>query len=226
MADSLVLKGVKVLQNHTGSEMKLAYCKRGGDTHMLKRWWTPHAKNTVYVPCTVLDVSTSSGNVKLAVETRSDSSICIKHDGNSHFEFSGSNGISRMALFNYDFKLIESYEISPNPGGKVKVTPGIMSRPTEIGELTVSGAPETLEVNKNSGTIKILNSGTAKSLTYAWTKVSGPGTATFTASSSDSTKVKFSKEGLYSIKCLVASSDSGLVGGSPKTYTINAISVD
>ena len=61
MSDSLVLKGVKGIQKHTGNEMQLAFCKRGGDTHMLKRWWTNSPKNIVYIACTVFNVSGPDG---------------------------------------------------------------------------------------------------------------------------------------------------------------------
>ena len=39
MSDSLVLKGVKDVQKHKGTEMLLMRPKRGGDSHQIKKWW-------------------------------------------------------------------------------------------------------------------------------------------------------------------------------------------
>ena len=68
MADSLVLTGVKDVKKHTGTEMLLTRPKRGGDTHSIKEWWKV-GPNKCYVMCTVFDVTTASGTVKLAVDS-------------------------------------------------------------------------------------------------------------------------------------------------------------
>ena len=61
-------------------------------------------------------------------------------------------------------------------------------------------------------------------MTYSWAKVSGPGKATLQLELR-STKVKFDEEGIYSIKCSVASSDPNLGEPSPKELTIDNIDV-
>ena len=225
MSDSLVLKGVKGIQKHTGNEMQLAFCKRGGDTHMLKRWWTNSPKNIVYIACTVFNVSGPDGIVKLAIESKTDSQIKIDYDGNYNFTFSGINRVTNAALFTADFKLIEYYQISSGVGVAPKIVPGEIARPTFIGELAVSGGPDELNVNTNSGNIEVSLSGNANAVTYAWSKVSGPGQATFTAASQAKTKVKFNEEGTYTIKCTVASSDTGLTDSSPKSVNVSGIVV-
>ena len=47
MADSLVLKGVKDVRKHTGTEMLLTNPRRGGNTHQVKEWWRKSV-NTTY----------------------------------------------------------------------------------------------------------------------------------------------------------------------------------
>ena len=56
MADSLILKGVKDVRKHTGSEMVLVRPTRGGDTHQIKEWWKSGV-STCYCSCTVFDVT-------------------------------------------------------------------------------------------------------------------------------------------------------------------------
>ncbi len=225
MSDSLVLKGVKSIQNHIGSEMNLAYCKRGGDTHMLKRWWTKSTGNIIYVPCTVFNVTAGSSTAKLAVQTKPESRIKIEHDGNLNFSFSGYSGVTYVGLFTADFALIESYELGSTPGAAPRVTPGDVSRPSYIGELSYTGEISDLAVSTNSDQLTVVNSGNAQAVTYSWAKVSGPGKATFTAKNSAATKVKFDEEGIYSIKCTVASTDPNLGGTSPEVLTIDNIDV-
>mgnify|MGYP003140829395 CR=1 FL=1 len=225
MSDSLVLKGVKSIQNHSGSELNLAYCKRGGDTHMLKRWWTKSTGNVIYVACTVFNINAGATAAKLVVETKPESRIKIEHDGNLNFTFSGYSGIKHIGLFTADYQLIEAYELGSVPGAVVKVTPGDASRPSYIGELSYTGEIAELAIDTNSSTITASISGNASPVTYSWAKVSGPGKATFTAKNSAATKVKFDEEGIYSIKCSVASSDPNLGEPSPKELTIDNIDV-
>ena len=217
MADSLVLRGVKDVREHTGSEMVMSLPTRGGDTHMIKRWWTPSGSNTVYVPCTVFDVTNAAGTTKLAVASTPSSTLKVSHDGSFGFTLSDYSEISNVALFTDAYSLIESYEINANPGVALKTTAGSGVRPTNIGTVTISGAPATLGTNTNSGNITANISGTAGNLTYTWTKVSGSGTATFSAGSAKTTLVQFNAADTYVIRCSVASSDAGLTGGSPKT---------
>ena len=68
MADSLVLKGVKDVRKHTGTEMQLVIPRRGGNTHQIKQWWR-NGVNTPYCACTLFRVTCTNGTVFLALET-------------------------------------------------------------------------------------------------------------------------------------------------------------
>jgi hypothetical protein len=131
MADSLVLTGVKDVKKHTGTEMLLTRPKRGGDTHSLKEWWKV-GPNKCYVMCTVFDVTTASGTVKLVLDTNAGTNLRIDHDGSFNFDFYGINEVRRGALFTSSYELIEHYVFPIISGGKVMtVTPaGGGVRPT------------------------------------------------------------------------------------------------
>ena len=125
MADSLVLKGVKDVRRHTGTEMQLTIPKRGGDTHQIKRWWQKGV-STVYSACSVFDVTTDGGTVKLAIASGKGESATVRidHDGAGNFKFSAINELERAALFTEDFALIEHYIFPAIAGGSiVTVTP-------------------------------------------------------------------------------------------------------
>jgi hypothetical protein len=132
MASSLVLTGVKDIKKNTGTEMLRLNPKRGGDTFKLKRWWVVGGNGTVYTNTTVINVTTAAGTVKLAIESSLESKIRIAHDGSFGFTFSDSIGVSRAALFNDSFELIEHYVFPSISGGKIMtVTPsGGADRPT------------------------------------------------------------------------------------------------
>jgi hypothetical protein len=124
MADSLVLTGVKDVKKHTGTEMLRLNPKHGGDTFHLKRWWVVGGVSTVYVDCTVFNVTAGGGTVKLALDTSSSTNVRIDHDGSFNFNFYGVNELSRAALFTEDFQLIEHYVFPNISGGKIMtVTP-------------------------------------------------------------------------------------------------------
>jgi len=123
MADSLVLTGVKDVKKHTGTEMLLTRPKRGGDTHSLKEWWKT-GSHKCYVECTVFNVTTAAGSVKLVLDSNSGTNVRIDHDGSLNFAFYGINEVRRGALFTSDFQLIEHYVFPSISGGKVMtVTP-------------------------------------------------------------------------------------------------------
>ena len=130
MADSLVLTGVKDVKKHTGTEMLLTRPKRGGDTHSLKEWWKTGA-NKCYVTCTVFDVTTGAGTVKLVLDTSAGTNVRIDHDGSFNFTFYGTNELSRAALFTDAYELIEHYVFPRISGGKVMTVtpPGSANRP-------------------------------------------------------------------------------------------------
>ena len=124
MADSLVLTGVKDVKKHTGTEMLLTRPKRGGDTHSLKEWWKGNGVSTCYVECSVFNVTTAAGTVKLVLDSNMSTNVRIDHDGSFNFTFIGINEVSRGALFTDSYELIEHYVFPRISGGKVMtVTP-------------------------------------------------------------------------------------------------------
>jgi hypothetical protein len=119
MADSLILKGVKDVRKHTGTDLLLRRPKGGGDTWQLKRWWVNGGKGTIYTSATVFDV----GGMKLALNTSSSSIVRIDYDG-TDIAFYGVRDIDYAALFTDKFELIEYYVMPRLAGGKVMtVTP-------------------------------------------------------------------------------------------------------
>ena len=120
MADSLTLRGVKEVQNHTGSEMFLITPTRGGDTHLVKQWWT--AGNAVYVNCTMFAVSAAGKSYNLVVNSNPDTELEIVHDGAFGFTFPKSRGVKRAALYTPDMELVGGYTFPVVPGAKVQFT--------------------------------------------------------------------------------------------------------
>lgn len=159
MADSLVLKGVKDVRKHTGSEMVLMRPKRGGDTHQLKKWWLMNANSTVYVSCSLFKVTAGGGSVYLAIDSQEMSTIRIDHDGSFNFTFYAINGISRAALYDENMALIEHYAFPKISGGKVMTItpPGGASRPgdgaTTIGTVTLTGTTAVTDGDTESYTV-------------------------------------------------------------------------
>ena len=222
MADSLVLTGVKDVKKHTGTEMLLTRPKRGGDTHSLKEWWKV-GSNKCYVMCTVFDVTTASGTVKLVIDSNAGTNLRIDHDGAFNFTFYGANEVSRAALFTDAYELIEHYVFPAISGGKIMtVTPaGGASRPsagppaTTIGTVTVSGASTASD--GDTETYSVSNSGDASGLTYAWS-VSGNGVAN--GGTTGSTFDVDLSTGNATVTCAVTSSDAG-VTDSPASGDIS-----
>lgn len=212
MADSLVLTGVKDIKKHTGTEMLLTRPKRGGDTHSLKEWWKV-GPNKCYVMCSVFDVTTSAGTVKLALDTNAGTNIRIDHDGAFNFTFYGVNELSRAALFTSTYELIEHYVFPAISGGKVMTVtpPGGASRPnigppaTNIGTVIVSGVGNAADGSTETYSVGI--SGNASGLSYSWS-VTGDGTPNG-GTTGDTFDVDFST-GSASVTCIVTSSDAGV----------------
>ena len=120
MSDSLVLKGVKDVSHHTGTEMRRLNPRTGGDTFQLKRWWVVGGKNTVYTDATVFDVTTGVGTVKLALATNMSTNIKILHDGQFVFTFGDhTNEVNQIGLFTDTFELIEYYVIPAQAGNPI-----------------------------------------------------------------------------------------------------------
>ena len=223
MADSLVLTGVKDVKKHTGTEMLLTRPKRGGDTHSVKEWWKGGGVSTCYVECSVFDVTTAAGTVKLVLDSGASTNVRIDHDGAFNFDFYGINEVRRGALFTSAFELIEHYVFPAISGGKVMtVTPaGGASRPnapadTTIGTVTVSGDTTPADSTIESYTVAI--SGDASNLSYAWS-VSGAGTASGGTTGSTFSVAYSGTTDPSTVTCVVTSSDL-TVTDSPKTGTL------
>ncbi len=219
MADSLVLTGVKDVKKHTGTEMLLTRPKRGGDTHSLKEWWKTGA-NKCYVMCTVFDVTTAAGTVKLVLDTSAGTNVRIDHDGAFNFTFYGANELSRGSLFTATYELIEHYVFPAISGGKVMTVtpPGAASRPsapppaTSIGTVTVTGEASPADGATESYSVGI--SGDAGNLSYAWS-VDGSGTVNGSSTGS-SVDIDWSGTDASDVTCVVTSADAN-VTGSPAT---------
>ena len=120
MADSLILKGVKDVRKHRGSDLLLRRPKGGGDQWKLKRWWINGQVSTQYCSATVFDV----GGMKLALNTSPSSIARIDYADDGTFTFFGVRDIDYAALFTDDFQLIEYYVMPRLAGGQVMtVTP-------------------------------------------------------------------------------------------------------
>lgn len=139
MADSLILKGVKDVRKHTGTDLLLRRPKGGGDQWKLKRWWINGQVSTQYCTCTVFDV----GGMKLALNTSPSSIARIDYADDGTFSFYGVRDIDYAALFTEDFELIEYYVMPRLAGGQVMtVTPADgADRPTEPAPPAPPGEP-------------------------------------------------------------------------------------
>jgi len=223
MADSLVLTGVKDVKKHTGTEMLLTRPKRGGDTHSLKEWWKTGA-NKCYVMCTVFNVTTAGGTVKLVLDTSAGTNVRIDHDGSFNFAFYGINEVRRGALFTDAYELIEHYVFPVISGGQVMTVtpPGAASKPggapadTTIGTVTISGDTTPADSTIESYTVAI--GGDATSLTYAWS-VSGAGTASGGTTGSSFSVAYSGTTDPSTVTCVVTSGD-GTATDSPTTGTL------
>ncbi len=131
MSDSLVLKGLKDVRKHKGSEMMLVKPKRGGDVYPVKKWWALNSTQVTYTPCSVFKVTQNGLSVYLAVTTANFSSIRIDSSADFAFNFFGIHHINRGALFNENWELIEHYVFPKISGGRsMTVTPaGAACRP-------------------------------------------------------------------------------------------------
>ena len=221
MADSLVLKGVKDVRNHTGNEMRLLRPKRGGDTHMIKEWWKARGVNTCYVDCTIFAVTFGVDTVHLVLDSSTGTDIKIIHDGAGNFTFGSINEISRVALFNSSMQLIEHYVFPSISGGKIMTVtpPGAASKPDGqappvIGAITIAG-PLNTEAGPHTYTANTDNA-TATQLSYTWTVTggsvaSGQGTSSITANLA---------EGNAKVAVSISASDAG-VTDSPQDGELN-----
>ena len=173
MSDSLVLKGLKDVRKHTGSEMLLMNPKRGGNSYPVKKWWAANASQTTYVGCSVFKVTQAGLSVYLAIDTAEMTTIRVDSEAAFVFNFYNIHQISRAALFTDSWELIEHYAFPKISGGKIMTVtpPGAPVRPSggspisftssgnitgtlEVGEvITVTGA----SYNGGVGSVSLSN---------------------------------------------------------------------
>jgi len=134
MSDSLVLKGLKDVRKHKGSEMLLCNPKRGGNSYPVKKWWAANATQTTYVGCSVFKVTQAGLSAYLAIDTAEMSTIRIDSEADFTFNFYSIHQINRAALFTENWELIEHYVFPKISGGKIMtVTPaGSGERPAVV----------------------------------------------------------------------------------------------
>ena len=229
MADSLVLTGVKDIKKHTGTEMMLTRPKRGGDTHSLKEWWKT-GSHKCYVSCTVFNVTTAAGTVKLALDTKGEGSrVRIDHDGAFNFSFYGMGEISRAALFTDTYELIEHYVFPRISGGKIMTVtpPGGAQRPsaTPPGPTeTLTGVSITGNQNVAVGIEEIYNyttTGTASDVQY--TTTSSELTDEIDSNHQHLSKITFRSQGPRTITVTATSANSQVTDDSIQaTKSVNA----
>ena len=224
MSDSLVLKGLKDVRKHTGSEMLLMNPKRGGNSYPVKKWWATNSNQTIYVGCSVFKVTQGGNSVYLAIDTAEMSTIRVDSDASFAFKFFINKEVSRAALFTDGWELIEHYVFPKISGGKVMtvVPAGGASRPsagppaTTIGTVSVTGASTASDGDTETYTVSI-SGGTASGLGYAWS-VSGNGVAN--GGTSGATFDVDLSTGNATVTCSVTSSDAG-VTNSPQSDSVS-----
>lgn len=224
MSDSLVLKGLKDVRKHTGSEMLLMNPKRGGNSYPVKKWWVTNSNQTIYVGCSVFKVTQGGNSVYLAIDTAEMSTIRVDSDASFAFKFFINKEVSRAALFTDGWELIEHYVFPKISGGKVMtvVPAGGASRPsagppaTTIGTVSVTGAATASDSDTETYTVAVTG-GTASGLSYAWT-VTGDGVVNGAATGT-TVDVDLST-GSATVSCAVSSSDAG-VTNSPQSDSVS-----
>lgn len=234
MAEDITLKGVKVIRYNgekTG-DFQLVRPERGGDTHMLPKWWELKANNQLYLDCTVLEV----GGYHLVLDTQMQSEIRIIWDG-TDFTFPYWRNIKRGMLCNpgdYGASGVIKDYIFPSigvRGSKVGVKDGPATGGggnsggggsggdggtggggTTLGTLSILGNPNPpLGVNT---AYRCELTGDAENVTYTWTS-SGNLTVNTVADSLISITCS---AGSSSITCEVSADDAS---DSPKSVTMN-----
>ena len=145
MADSLRLKGTKHVINQTGDEFKLRRPKRGGDVHMVPRWWA--MKKTVnYINAAIFDVQTSGGPVAMIIPADAEATdISIIADGDGNFIFPIHRCVDRVALMAPDLSVFyEEYQFAKISGGPVlrRTVNALPQGVSFTGNTTIVGSPQ------------------------------------------------------------------------------------
>jgi hypothetical protein len=223
MSDSLVLTGVKDIKKHTGTEMLRRNPKHGGDTFHLKRWWVEGGISTVYVDCTVFDVTNGSGTVKLAIASNMSTNLRIDHDGSFGFTFIGANEVNRAALFTEDFELIQHYVFPSISGGKVMTVTPADGAPLPSTSPAVSLNAVTLvgtDTASDGGTASYnaSSSGTATDVVFTLTSDQGD---TINAVDATTFTVEFSGVGAHVLTLSGTSATAGATQTNTKSVTVS-----
>ena len=218
MAESLTLHGAKDIKRHIGgTDITRINPKRGGDTHMIRRWWGGAGK-ALYEPCVVFKVARTAGELRLVVPIKESTRLTITYDGTDGFTFTGAQSIDRIGVFDSNLSFCEEYLLPHIVGGKqmkrtVKALPSPAPAQT-IGTVTITGSATPTHAVASTYTASI--SGTATGETYAWT--SNDGSVVFTAQTAKSTDVTFSAAKSFDLTVTVTKAGAT---GSPKSKTLS-----
>jgi hypothetical protein len=115
-------------------------------------------------------------------------------------------------------------EIIPTVAAATTITASAGS-PTNTAPVVNAGADQTITLPATASlnaTVTDDNLPAPASLTYAWTKVSGPGTVTFSAPAAKISTATFSAAGTYVLQ--LTASDGALTSNDTLTVTVNAAS--
>ena len=204
MADSLVLKGVKDIRNHTGSEMVYMSNPRAGDTYQIPRWEFANAGTTINVDCTRFLVTVGANSVNLMIQQSGteDCDLLIEHDGSFGFTFPQHNEVRGAALYTSDWELIEYYVFPKGVKEEVRTVEGDADKPgttpITIGTVTVTGETDPADTateaytvaisgNATDGTIAITSSDGSDTVSGLNVTFSGAGERTLTATVTSAT---------------------------------------
>lgn len=204
MADSLVLKGVKDIRRHTGTEMVYMSNPRGGDTYQIPQWESINAGTTINVDCTRFLVTAGGSSVNLMIKQSGseDCDLLIEHDGSFGFTFPQHNEVKGAALYTDNWELIEYYVFPKGVREVVATVDGPASKPgsssTTIGTVSVTGATSPADGSTETYTVNITGDATDAVKTIASSNIndtvsgmnvtfSGAGARTITATVTSAT---------------------------------------
>ena len=138
MADRLTLKGVKVVTNHTGTNLQLVRPKKGS-THPFKQWWDRKG-SAVYNETTIFSVNRAAGDLRMVIPTGMDTRLTIAYDGADTFVFSHYRAVDRVALVADDDEVLIEYIFPRISGGKImKRTVKPLPTAGNIGNVAITG---------------------------------------------------------------------------------------
>jgi len=237
MAESLTLHGAKDIKRHIGgTDITRMNPKRGGDTHMIRRWWGG-AGAAIYEPCVLFKVARAAGEIRLAVPITDSTRLTISYDGADDFTFSNILDVDRIGVLDADMEYIQEYRLPRIVGGKqMKVTPAGNSLPsgggggggggsaTTIGTVTVSKTGSTVSGVDTEVTLQysFAVSGNATGGTTNVWSVSPSTSVVIADSTAVDTDITLPVGGPYTVTCTVTNAganDSPASGTDTVTVT-------